>query len=169
MSITAGTDQAGGLYSLKPSKGRVQFCSRCGAIPGARERRTARDQAERVCDVCGMGVMLSTARGALLKAGSAFLVVTDDLRVTAVSQPAEVLIGQETSVLGANLLSLLSCPSGDSELAARTARAANGARDVVELPVTVEGAIGAAPFLARIASCGPPRGALLTVTPALTS
>lgn len=166
---TTGTEQSGLLYSVRPSKGRVQFCSRCGTIPGARERRTASDQAERVCDVCGMGVMLSTAQGALLKSGSAFLVVTDDLRVTAISQPAEALVGSEASVVGANLLSLLSCARGDGELAARTARAANGARDVVELPVTVEGAIGAARFVVRIASCGPPRGALLTVTPALSS
>ena len=169
MSITAGTDQAGLLYSVKPSKARVQFCSRCGTIPGARQRRTASDQAERVCDVCGMGVMLSTAQGALLRSGSAFLVVTDDLRVTAVSQPAEAIVGQEASVIGANLLSLLSCARGDAELATSAARAANGARDVVELPVTVEGAIGAARFQARIASCGPPRGALLTVTPAFDS
>lgn len=167
MSII-GTDHAGLLRSAPPSKGRVQFCSRCGTIPGGRERRSASDQAERVCGVCGMGVMLSTTRGALLKSGSAFLVVTDELRVTAVSQPAEALVGQETSVLGANLLSLLSGERGDGELATQVARAANGARDVSELPVTVEGAIGATPFRARIASCGPPRGALVTVTPALT-
>ena len=161
-----GTEGADALTSAPLPKGRVHFCSRCGAFPTGRDRRRPGPDVERVCGVCGMGVMLGSPRGALTHPGAAFVVVTDDLRVSAVSQPAEALFGAEPEVIGSTLLGLISSPLGDDELATRVALAANGGREVVELPVRIQASRGPESFRARIAPCGPPRGALVTVAPA---
>ena len=160
-----GTEAANAPTSAPLPKARVRFCSRCGALPPGRHRGSDRPHAERVCEVCGMGVMLSCPKGALTRPGSAFVVVTDDLRVSAISQPAEALFGTEGSVLGSTLLALISSPLGDDELATRVALAANGTREVVEMPVTLAAARGVGRFEARIAPCGPPKAGLVAVTP----
>jgi hypothetical protein len=150
---------------------RIRFCSRCGITREERELGATPPGLERVCSACGMGVMLGCSRDALPTDGMSFLIVTEDLRISAVSDAAERIFGQETELLGTMLFATLSCPLGLEELALRIARAASGSRDVIVLPIALERGARAgfrpsfARLEARIAACGPPRGALVALEP----
>jgi ribosomal protein S27AE len=146
---------------------RVRFCSRCGAVSDDPELRTETTyRMDRVCNACGMGVLLTTSRELLASATAVFMVATRDLSVTAVSEAAESLFGEETGLIGAHLLSLISSPLGDEELVAAVARAAAGIRGVTLLPVFAVSpeARRRGPLEARIGTCGPPRAALVVLS-----
>src|SRR5919201_4321449 len=102
---------------------RIRFCSRCGITCEERELGAKPAGLERVCSRCGMGVMLSCSRDALPTDGMSFLIVTEDLRVSAVSEAAERIFGQETELLGTMLFTTMACPLGLEELALRIASA----------------------------------------------
>jgi hypothetical protein len=114
-----------------------------------------------------MGLMLSCSRDVLPGAQAAFLVVTFDLTVSAVSDAGERLFGPEQRLIGKPLLDLLTSPMGDDRLARRVGQAAQRACDPVVLPLRLRselaGKVGT--LAARIATCGPPRAALVTVEP----
>ena len=114
-----------------------------------------------------MGMMLSSSRDALPGTAAAFLVVTFDLRVSAVSEAGDKIFGREQSLVGKPLLDLLSSPLGDDQLARYAGQAAQRACEPVVMPVRL--ASGRADHVgtmaARIATCGPPRAALITVEP----
>jgi hypothetical protein len=149
---------------------RIRFCSRCGVTREERDLAFNPPDVERVCADCGMGVMLVCERDALPGDGMAFLIVTEDLRISAVSEAAERIFGPEMELVGTMLFSTISCPLGLEELALRVGRAAGGDRDVILLPIELER--GARPSFrdleARVASCGPPRGALVALEPLLS-
>lgn len=145
----------------------VRFCSRCGEPAGDPPRGESPLVLSRVCETCGMGMLLSCLREALPGAGAAFLIATVDLRVSAVSEPAESLFGAEGALLGQAVTEIVTSPMGDEALARAVARAALRSREPVVLPVR---GVGAAPrvatmLAARISTCGPPRAALVTVEP----
>jgi ribosomal protein S27AE len=150
---------------------RIRFCSRCGITREEREVGTKPVGLERVCSRCGMGVMLNCSRDALPTDGMSFLIVTEDLRISAVSEAAERVFGEETELLGTMLFATMTCPLGLEELALRIARAASGERNVILLPIDlVRGARrgfrpGFGRLEVRIAACGPPRGALVALEP----
>jgi PAS domain-containing protein len=148
---------------------RVRFCSRCGVIREERELGFNPPDVERVCADCGMGVMLVCARDALPTDGMAFLIVTEDLRISAVSEAAERIFGSERELVGTMLFATITSPLGLEELALRVARAASGNRDVILLPIELERGprVGYYNLEARIGSCGPPRGALVALEPLL--
>jgi len=112
-----------------------------------------------------MGVLLNVHASALAAPGDPFMVVSEDLRVVAVSESAEAMFGAEASLLSHSLLSTLSSSSGDEVLARAVRRAAMGSRDVVTLSVKAASASArdAGPLEARIAACGPPRAALVVI------
>jgi hypothetical protein len=145
----------------------IRFCSRCGHPSEQPARRQERFPRERVCRRCGMGMMLSSSRDALPGTAAAFLVVTFDLRVSAVSEAGEKIFGREQSLVGKPLLDLLSSPLGNDQLARYAGQAAQRACEPVVMPVRL--ASGRADHVgtmaARIATCGPPRAALITVEP----
>jgi hypothetical protein len=149
---------------------RIRFCSHCGVTREERELGFNPPDVERVCSDCGMGVMLVCERDALPSDGMAFLVVTEDLRISAVSEAAERLFGREMDLVGTMLFTTITCPLGLEELALRVGRAAGGDRDVILLPIELER--GARPSFrgldARVSSCGPPRGALVALEPLLS-
>jgi len=153
------------------AKHRVHFCSRCGTLathpPHAAREPGGRAPRERVCRDCGMGVLLTCAREALDWSNAAFLIVTVDLRVSAVSVSAESLFGRERDLVGSTLLAAVRSPVGEEELAAQVARAAAGGREIARIPLTAatRGPDDMRPFTARIASCSPPRGALVAIEP----
>jgi hypothetical protein len=129
-----------------------RFCSRCGARSHERWR---------VCDRCEMGVLL-TCRGGELP-GEAFLICTHELRVTAVSEAGEGLLAG-ADVVGSHLLDLATCPLGDDQLARHVALAAQRQREPVVVPVRLRSSSAAIGTLAaRIATCGPPRAAVVTL------
>jgi PAS domain S-box-containing protein len=156
------------LTAVRTLHERIRFCSRCGMVRDERERQGDTRPAERVCPDCGMGVLLAAPREALPGEGMSFLIVTDDLRISAVSEAAERIFGgPEADLIGTNLLRVMTSPEGDDELALRVARAATGTRAVRTIPVRLlrgdRPAFGR--LEARVASCGPPRGALVALDP----
>jgi hypothetical protein len=112
-----------------------------------------------------MGVMLTAPRKALPGPGGAFVVVTREGRISAVSEAAESLIGEEPGLVGMPIASTLTSEEGDDRLARQVARAAGAGREVAEATVTPVLEAGENPtrLSARIASCGPPRAALLVL------
>jgi PAS domain S-box-containing protein len=144
---------------------RTRFCSRCGATAEESEAHLAPYGAGRVCERCGMGLMLSAPRDALPASGGAFVVVTREGHISAVSEAAERLVGAEPGLLGKPVASALTSPNGDEHLVRTLARAAGGGREVVETAVSApdDGGGRLGPMRARVASCGPPRAALLVL------
>jgi hypothetical protein len=140
----------------------LRFCTRCGEpaeTPPADEGPISH---ARVCDACGMGVLLSCTREALPGARAAFVIATAELKVNAVSAGAEAIFGPEQSVVGQSLLDLLTSPMGDGHFGKIVTGAAVRSRDPVVLPVK---AFRGGMLAARVSTCGPPRAALVTVEP----
>ena len=155
-------------WTAAPGDGRprpIRFCSRCGhpsEEPPGRPRLR-----RRVCERCGMGMVLTCPRDALPGEAAAFLILTFELEVSAVSEAGEKIFGPEQGVIGGHLLDLLTSPMGDDQLARHASIAAQRPCDPVVLPVRLAseraGEVGT--MAGRIATCGPPRAALLTVEP----
>ena len=114
-----------------------------------------------------MGLMLTCAREALPGARAAFVIVTFELRVSAVSEAGEVVLGSEQSLVGMPFLDFLTSPAGDARLAHQVGVAAERACEPVVLPVRLRSwqAERTGTMAARISTCGPPRAALVTVEP----
>ncbi len=116
-----------------------------------------------------MGMILTCPRDALPGEAAAFLILDYELHVSAVSEAGERFFGNEKQLIGTSLLDLVTCPLGDDQLARSASVAAQRACDPTVMPVRLvkptdaAGAIGT--LAARIATCGPPRAALLTVEP----
>jgi PAS domain-containing protein len=144
---------------------RTRFCTRCAATADEPEPQHLAYGFDRVCERCGMGVMLSVATKALPGPGAAFVVVTREGRISAVSEAAEPLVGEEAGVIGMPVTTVVTSPDGDAQLARTLARAAGGGREVAAATVTPAahpgGRLGR--LAARIAGCGPPRAALLVL------
>jgi hypothetical protein len=116
-----------------------------------------------------MGMILSCPRDALPGDAAAFLILDFELRVSAVSEAGERYFGKEQALIGAELLDLVTSPLGDDQLARKTSVAAQRPCDATVVPVRLvnpeEAAGSVGTMAARIATCGPPRAALLTVEP----
>jgi len=115
-----------------------------------------------------MGLMLTCSRDALPGDAAAFLIANFDLTVSAVSEAGERIFGAEQSLVGMPLLELVGSPLGDEHFARHVGRAAQRACDPVVMPVRLHSAHGSrwtGTMAARIATCGPPRAALVTVEP----
>jgi hypothetical protein len=144
----------------------IRFCSRCGHPSEEPAQRP--DVRGRVCDRCGMGMLLTCSRDALPGEAAAFLIATFDLSVSAVSRAGERIFGAEQSLVGMPLLDLLGSPLGNDQFARHCAQAAQRACDPVVMPVRLHARKGAprlGTLAARVATCGPPRAALITVEP----
>ncbi len=147
---------------------KKRFCSRCGEPamePPAGSEQPLMEQ--RVCGVCGMGILLRCTPDALPGAGSAFLIVDRALEVAAVSEAAEPIFATEEKLTGVGLLDLLTSTIGDRRFAKTISRAALRVHETVTVPARLTGdkadAIGT--MACRISTCGPPRAALVTVEP----
>ncbi len=140
----------------------VWFCGHCGARP---EVDGSSAPAERVCSDCSMGLLLQAGADAAPSPGAAFMVLDGTLSVCALSEEAERLLAtSETEAVNRHVTELL-VPAdaeapGPENLAVAVTWAARGdetMRHVVVRPATTFGVR----LRARIASCGPPRAALL--------
>jgi hypothetical protein len=143
----------------------IRFCSRCGHP--ADEPAGRPELRRRICERCGMGMLLTCARDALPGDAAAFVICTYDLAVTAVSQAGERIFGKEEAVVGKHLLDLVTSPLGDDQLSRHAGLAAQRDCDPVVMPLRAASskARGVGTLAARIATCGPPRAALVTVEP----
>lgn len=144
---------------------RIRFCTRCGTVTDEPEAQLLAYGFDRVCDDCGMGVLLTGPRKAINSEHAAFVVVSRDGRITAVSEAAENLLGDEPTLLDTPLTSSITSPAGDEQFVRAISRAAGGGREVTELRIVAAApaARRLGPLRARIASCGPPRAALLVL------
>lgn len=147
---------------------KKRFCSRCGEPamePPVGSERPLMEQ--RVCGVCGMGILLRCNPDALPGAGSAFLIANHQLEIAAVSEAAETIFAPEEQLTGVSLTDLMTSTIGDRKFAKTVSRAALRVHDAVTVPARLTGdkadAIGT--MACRISTCGPPRAALVTVEP----
>jgi hypothetical protein len=139
----------------------VWFCSHCGSQHGTDED----EPSARVCDDCGLGVLLQTRSDVAPRDGGAFIVLDRGLSVCAVSEAAERLLAtRETDAIHRHVTELLVPADSElderSNLASAVTWAASG--DDVSHTVTVRPAnTFGIRLTARIAGCSPPRAALL--------
>jgi hypothetical protein len=160
-------------FEPKPAKpadpsATKRFCSRCGEPamePPADSEPPPFEQ--RVCGVCGMGILLRCNPDALPGAGSAFLITNHSLEIAAVSEAAEPIFAPEEKLIGTGLLDLLSSTIGDRKLTKTVSRAALRVHDAVTVPARLTGpkADEIGTMACRISTCGPPRAALIAVEP----
>jgi hypothetical protein len=129
----------------------ARFCTHCGVVTD--------DAPQRVCESCGMGVVLYCAREAAPRPDAPFLIVTTDLRVTGASAAAERLFTDTFDLIGRPLLDVV---RGDGALPRQVARAAMGSRRSATVWVRTEE--HGRPFRARIVGCGNPPAALLVLS-----
>jgi hypothetical protein len=147
-----------------PRVERTRFCTHCGTTTEEPEVQAVPFGFDRVCSRCGMGIMLTAPTNALPGPAAAFVVVTREGRISAVSAAAEPFVGEEPGLLGMPVRSALTSDEGDDRLARQVARAAGGGREVAEAMLApVPQGSRPARLKARIASCGPPRAALLVL------
>jgi hypothetical protein len=114
-----------------------------------------------------MGMLLACSRDALPGDAAAFVICTYDLTISAVSQAGERVFGKEDALMGAHLLDLVTSPLGDDQLARHASLAAQRPCDPIVMPLRLVStkARKVGTLAARIATCGPPRAALVTVEP----
>jgi hypothetical protein len=147
---------------------KKRFCSRCGepaVDPPVGDPPPAYEQ--RVCGVCGMGVLLRCAADALPGAKASFVIASRSLEIAAVSEAAEAIFGPEEKVLGGTLLDLLTSPIGDRKLARAVSQAALRVHEPLTMPARLVGerAESVGTMACRISTCGTPRAALVAVEP----
>ncbi len=140
------------------------FCGHC-ATPAHGEQPPA--PMARVCRSCGLGVMLETRAEIVPSHRDAFLVIDSSLLVQAMSWRAETLLGvTEDSAVNRPVVELLVPADAEAgrpaRFAAALAEAAAGADEPVSAFVRPWNTFGVR-LRARVASCGPPRAALVVL------
>jgi PAS domain-containing protein len=137
------------------------FCGHCGAEPET-------DIHGRVCQSCGLGVLLTANADAAPSPTDPFMVVDGSLCVCAVSRLAEELLGtEETEAVNRHLSEFL--VPADAEAAS--------AENLMDLVINAAGesaearvAVVRPPdefgirFRVQVGACGPPRAALLVLS-----
>ena len=157
-------------HSFTSAAGRasaIRFCSRCGEPAEEPPYDEEAAPPTRVCQACGMGMLLSCAREALPGGGAAFVIATVEATISAVSEAAEPVFGIEQSILGTPVADLLGSPMGEDRLLRTVTQAATRAREPQVMPVRglTANSEGLGMMAARISTCGRPRAALITVEP----
>lgn len=137
------------------------FCGHCGEAPGTEAHG-------RVCNSCGLGVLLTANADVAPGPGDPFMIVDGSLCVCAVSRVAEELLGiDETNAVNRHLSEFLvpadAEASGADNLMDLVIHAASDdslARMAVVRPPDEFGVR----FRAQVGACGPPRAALLVLS-----
>ncbi|HET8978122.1 MAG TPA: PAS domain-containing protein [Solirubrobacteraceae bacterium] len=141
------------------------FCGHCAAPSpnGAAPPPTAR-----VCTSCGLGLLLEAREDAVPSARDAFLVVDSQLLIQAMSREAQSLLGVTEELAINKPVAELLVPAdaeaqGRTGFAAAIAMAADGQDpDTARSFVRPWNTFGVR-MRARIATCGPPRAALIVL------
>ena len=140
------------------------FCGHCAAPAPSGEAPAPN---ARVCRHCGLGLLLETREDAAPGPKDAFLVVDSSLRVHALSEQAEALLGvREDQVVNQPLAELLAPAdvegTGRGEVAAAVADAV-GSNDRSSYSFVRPWNTYGVRIRARIVACGPPRAALIVL------
>jgi hypothetical protein len=138
------------------------FCGHCGKRPSLDGPPATN---ARVCESCGLGLLLEAAADAAPDPGGAFLVLDRSLSVCAVSRAAEELLATaETEAVNRHITELLMPADSESQtsanLAAAVSAATQGGGEPHRVFVRPANLFGVR-MRARIVHCGPPRAALL--------
>jgi hypothetical protein len=122
-----------------------------------------------VCGSCGLGLILAAREDLAPKAGDAFVVLDRSLSVCAVSEAAERLLAvSEPDAVNRHVTDLLvpadaeNPDGGGQSLSLAVVWAARGDGGTGRVVVRPANTFGIR-LTARIASCGPPRAALLVL------
>jgi len=135
------------------------FCGYCGAQP-ADERPSP---FTRVCEECGLGLLLETPTGAAPHRGEPYFVVDRELLVRAVSKSAErELQVREPDIVGQPVDEVLPLSAQRRRLELAIRRAAAGDDQVRHALVRVGAGLRCR---ARVSCCGPPAAALVVLEP----
>ncbi|MBW3606907.1 MAG: PAS domain-containing protein [Actinobacteria bacterium] len=142
----------------------ISFCGHCGLRPHPR----AAPPASRVCDHCGLGVVLQARVDVAPRHDQPFLVVDMSLSVCAVSAAAETLFAiDETDAVNRHIGDFLvpadSNAASVENLLTLLVDVAAGSREVCTTVVRPRHEYGVR-FWARIGPCGSPRAALLVLS-----
>jgi len=137
------------------------FCGHCGTEPEG-------DVFGRVCESCGLGVLLSANADVAPGPDSPFMIVDGSLCVCAVSRVAEELLGtDETAAVNRHLSEFLVPADAEAagadnlmDLVINAASDASEARVAVVRPPDEFGIR----FRVQVGACGPPRAALLVLS-----
>ena len=162
MNRTALKLVSGGLDSVE---NYLWFCGHCAAPApnGAAPPPTAR-----VCTSCGLGLLLETREDAVPDSRDAFLVVDARMLIQAMSREAQTLLGLTEEMAIDKPVAELLVPAdaeaqGRTGFAAAIAQAAGGEDpDTARAVVRPWNTFGVR-MRARIATCGPPRAALIVL------
>jgi hypothetical protein len=140
------------------------FCGHCAApSPNGAPPPTAR-----VCASCGLGLLLEAREDAVPSAGDAFLVVDAALLVQAMSREAQSLLGvTEELAIDKPVAELLVPADAESQsrtgFAAAITHAADGQDPETSRSFVRPWNTFGVRLRARIATCGPPRAALVVL------
>jgi hypothetical protein len=151
----------GGLDTVVPWR---WFCGHCAApTPSG----TAPPPTARVCTSCGLGLLLETREDAVPNDSDAFLVVDSSLLVQAMSREAQALLAMSEEMAVdkpvAELLVPADAEAGRTGFAAAVAQAADGQDPDTGRAVVRPWNTFGVRMRARIATCGPPRAALIVL------
>jgi hypothetical protein len=140
----------------------VTFCSHCGTRAGWADVALA---PSRVCDGCGLGLLLQAGSDEAPNEGDAFLVLDSSLSICAVSSAAEKLLAtREIDAVHRHITELLLPADAEAQardnLAVAVSWAARGDTAAHAVTVRPSNAFGIR-MRARITSCGPPQAALV--------
>jgi PAS domain-containing protein len=140
------------------------FCGHCAA-PAPRGQAPA--PTARVCRSCGLGLLLESRQDVVPTDRDAFLVIDTALLIQAMSRRAQTLLAvSEEEAINRPVAELLvpadAEAQGHAGFAAAIAEAARGADDPANVFVRPWNTFGVR-MRARIASCGPPRAALVVL------
>jgi hypothetical protein len=138
------------------------FCGHCGARPATDTPAPV----ARVCAECGLGLLLEARSDVVPGVDDAYLVVDSSLSVQAMSRRAELALGvREGYAVNRHVTELLIPADAENNaagLAVAITRAAGGEDAASHVFVRPSNTFGVR-LAARIASCGPPRAALLVL------
>ena len=137
------------------------FCGHCGEEP-------SKDIHGRVCESCGLGVLLSANADAAPGPNDPFMIVDGSLCVCAVSRVAEELLGtDETEAVNRHLSEFLvpadAEASGPENLMDLVINAASDTSEAHVAVVRPPDEFGIR-FRVQVGACGPPRAALLVLS-----
>jgi hypothetical protein len=137
------------------------FCGHCGEEPGT-------EQHGRVCESCGLGVLLTTNADCAPGPDDPFLIVDGSLCVCAFSRVAEEVLGvDETAAVNRHLSEFLVPADAESSAAENlmdlVIHAAGDTSQAAVAVVRPPGEFGVR-FRATVGACGPPRAALLVLS-----
>ena len=137
------------------------FCGHCGEEPSS-------DIHGRVCESCGLGVLLTTNADAAPGPNDPFMIVDGSLCVCAVSRVAEELLGtDETEAVNRHLSEFLvpadAEAAGADNLMDLVINAASDRSDPHVAVVRPPDEFGIR-FRVQVGACGPPRAALLVLS-----